>query len=132
VVPALLGEALEMPVAPIARALELDGGTLRVTRVTAEGDEVVEGSCPAVVTVSNELGDPRFPTAKGKMAARKKKPTVVSLDELGLGRDALAPKVRLAKQYVPTIQGDCELLEGAPAEVAATLISKLRADSVIQ
>jgi len=132
VVPALLGEALEMPVAPIARAVELEGTTLRVTRVTADGDEVIEGSCPAVVTVSNELGDPRFPTAKGKMAARKKKPTVVALDELGLGADALAPRVKLTKQYVPTIQGDCEFLEGEPAEVAAALISKLRADSVIQ
>jgi electron transfer flavoprotein beta subunit len=66
------------------------------------------------------------------MAARKKKPTVVALDELGLGADALAPRVKLTKQYVPTIQGDCEFLAGEPAEVAAALISKLRADSVIQ
>ena len=132
VVPALIAEALGMPLAPIARSIELADGKLSVTRVTADGDEVVEGSCPAVVTVSNELGDPRFPTAKGKMAARKKKPTVVNVDELGLAADALAPKVKLVKQYVPEIQGNCEFLTGSPAEVAQKLIENLRADSVIQ
>jgi electron transfer flavoprotein beta subunit len=132
VVPALIAEALGMPLVPIARSIELKGEALSVTRVTADGDEVVEGNFPAVVTVSNELGDPRFPTAKGKMAARKKKPTLVNVDELGLSADALAPKVKLTKQFVPEIQGDCEFLTGSPAEVAQKLIENLRADSVIQ
>lgn len=132
VVPALLGELLEVPVVPLARAVELSGDTLRVTRVTGEGDEVVEGAMPAVVTVSNELGDPRFPTAKGKMAARKKKATKVELAELGLGEADLAPIVKPARQFVPTIQGDCEFLTGSVEEVAASLIQKLRSDSLIQ
>ena len=73
VVPALIGETLEMPVVPLARAIEVNGNTVKVTRVTPDGDEVVEGNTPAVVTISNELGEPRFPTARAKMAARKKK-----------------------------------------------------------
>ncbi len=131
-VSALLAEALDIPIAPIAREVVLDGDTLRVTRVTGDGDEVVEGACPAVVTVSNELGDPRFPTAKGKMAARKKKPTVVAVEDLGLSAEALAPKVKASKQFVPTIQGNCEFIPGSAAEAAQKLIQNLRADSVIQ
>ncbi len=76
VVPALIGEALGLPIASLARAIELvDGARLRVTRVTTDGDEIIEGALPAVVTVSNELGEPRFPSARDKMAARKKVPT---------------------------------------------------------
>ena len=131
VVPALIGEKLAMPVVPLARAIEANGSTLKVIRATPDGDEVVEGATPAVVTISNELGDPRFPTAKGKMAARKKKPTNVSIDELGLSAQELAARVILNKQYVPEVQGNCEFIEGSPAEAARILIDKLRADSVI-
>ncbi len=82
VVAALVGERLGMPIVTIARAVELaaDGAAVRVTRVTPDGDEVVEASLPAVVTVSNELGTPRYPTAARKIQARRVKPTVVTAD----------------------------------------------------
>ncbi len=131
IVGALIGERLGHAVAPLARAIEVNGSSLKVTRVTPDGDEVVEGATPAIVTVSNEMGDPRFPTAKAKMAARKKKPTTIAVDSLGLSADELAPKVVLTKQYVPEVQGNCEFLEGSPAEVAKKLIDTLRADSLI-
>lgn len=131
VVPALIGETLEMPVVPLARAIEVNGNTVKVTRVTPDGDEVVEGNTPAVVTISNELGEPRFPTARAKMAARKKKPTVVAASDLGLSAEELTAKVVLSKQLVPQVQGSCEFLEGSPAEVAQALMEKLRADSLV-
>lgn len=131
VVPALLGEKLGMPIAPIARAVEIDGSTVKVTRATPDGDELVEGATPAVVTISNELGDPRFPTAKAKMAARKKKPTNIALSDLGLSAEELQAGSVLVKQFVPEVQGNCEFLEGSAEEVARQLVEKLRADSVI-
>jgi electron transfer flavoprotein beta subunit len=134
VVPALMGEFLEMPVAAIARAVELvDGPSLRVTRVTPEGDEVVEVACPAVVTISNELGDPRYPTAANKIKARRKKPTIVSVEDLGLPPEDLQPRVTFTRQFVPTVQGNCEFISGeTAAETADSLIARLRDDSVIQ
>ncbi len=131
VVPALLGESLDMPVAPIVRALTLQDGRLRVTRVTPDGDEVLEGALPAVVTISNELGDPRFPSARDKMAARKKQAVAVSVADLGLTDEQLTPGVVLAKQYLPEIHGHCEFIEGTPADAAAALIARLRADKLI-
>ena len=131
VVAALLGEQLGMPVAPIARAVALDGGKVRVTRVTPDGDEVVEGALPAVVTISNELGEPRFPSARDKMAARKKQPEQVALASLGLSPEALQPCVQLVEQYVPEVQGHCEFIDGTPAEAAAKLFEKLRADKLL-
>jgi electron transfer flavoprotein beta subunit len=133
VVPALVGELLAMPVVTIARALELPSpSVVRVTRVTPDGDEVVEAACPAVVTVSNEVGAPRYPTMAGRMAARRKRPTVVSPDSLGVSAADLAPKVVLTRQFVPAVHGNCEFIEGdTAAEKAGRLIARLRQDSVI-
>ena len=132
VVPALIGERLGMAVVPIAKAVSLEGSTLRVIRVTPDGDETVEAACPAVVTVTNELGDPRYPTAAAKVKARRKKPDVVSPADLGLSEADLAPKVVMTRQYVPEIKGNCEILTGeTPAALADQLIDKLRADSIL-
>ena len=132
VVPALIGEALGLPSVSLARAIELvDGARLRVTRVTTDGDEIIEGALPAVVTVSNELGEPRFPSARDKMAARKKVPLDISVASLGLSDAELTPRVVLAKQYIPEIHGHCEFIEGTPAEAAQLLFEKLRADKLL-
>jgi electron transfer flavoprotein beta subunit len=134
VVFALIGEALGMPIVTVARDLELtDGAVLRVTRVTPDGDEVVEVNCPAAVTVSNELGDPRYPTAAKKLAARRMKPTVVAVDDLGVPAEQLQPRATLSQQFVPTIQGNCEFLSGdTPAALGDSLIQRLREDGTIQ
>jgi electron transfer flavoprotein beta subunit len=133
VVPALVGEALGMPVVTIARAVELPSpSVVRVTRVTPDGDEVVEAPLPAVVTISNELGQPRYPTMAGRMAARRKRPTVVSVDRLGLAAADLESRVVLARQFVPTVHGACEFITGGtPAEIAERLLARLREDGVL-
>jgi electron transfer flavoprotein beta subunit len=134
VVPALVCETLGMPLVTNARAVELaeGGSTIRVTRVTPDGDEVVEVSCPAVVTVSNELGEPRYPTAAKKIAARRMKPEIVTPEALSLSAEALRPRVVAQRQFVPTVSGNCEFLSGeTPAELADALVARLRQDSVI-
>jgi electron transfer flavoprotein beta subunit len=131
VVPALVGERLGMPVVSVARAVQLEGQSLRITRVTPEGDEVVEVACPAVVTITNELGDPRYPKASAKVKARRVKPTVVTPADLNLGEAELQPRVMMTRQFVPEVQGNCEFLEGEPAQVADELIARLKADSIL-
>lgn len=132
VVPALMGELLDMPVATVARSVALIGeGELRVVRVTPDGDETVELSCPAIVTISNELGQPRYPTMAGRMAARKKRATVVQTETLGVAD--LRPQVVLARQFVPAVKGACEIIAGGTAaEAAERLVARLRADGVLR
>jgi electron transfer flavoprotein beta subunit len=132
VVPALLGEALHIPVVSIARAVEVDGETARVTRVTPDAEEIVEASLPAIVTISNELGQPRYPTTAGRIAARRMTPKVVTPAELGLTDDDLRPSVVLTKQFVPSVQGNCEFIEGESAAAQAhALVERLRAEMVL-
>lgn len=133
VVPPLLGERLGMPVVTVARAVEMRNGTVRVTRVTPDGDEVVEVDPPAVVTISNELGTPRYPTMQRKMKARRMTPATVRAADLGLEPRDLEPRVRLVRQSVATVQGNCEFIEGeTPAELGRKLVERLRADGVIR
>lgn len=132
VVPALLAEFLDMPVVTVARAVEWKDGVVRVTRATPDGDEIVEVSGAAIVTVSNELGTPRYPTMQAKLKARKATPTEVTIESLGLAPASLAPKVELIKQFVPTVRSGCEILDGgSPTELAARLIDRLRQDGVL-
>ncbi len=131
VVPVLLAEKLGWPSVLFARAVEVCGQSVSVTRVTTDGDEVVQGALPALVTVSNEVGVPRFPTAKAKMAARKMAPVAVSLASLGLSAAELAPSVELVRQQLPVLNGNCQLLQGSAAEVARQLMDRLRADGVV-
>jgi electron transfer flavoprotein beta subunit len=132
VVPALLGEALAAPVITVARDVAVNGNVVRVTRVTPDGDEVVEADLPAVVTISNELGAPRYPTAARSMQARRMAPAVLTPEDLGVAAEDLVPRVALEKLFVPSVQGNCEFINGdSPAASARTLVAKLREERVL-
>jgi electron transfer flavoprotein beta subunit len=134
VVPALLGELLGLPIVTIARAVErVDGATLRVTRVTPDGDEIVEVTGPVVITISNEVGDPRYPTGLQTMKARKVKPQQVAPASLELGASGGQPRVTMTRQFVEPIIGRCEMLQGeSPAALARELVQRLRADRTLE
>ncbi len=136
VVPVLLAEHLGTPVITVARKVEWldtgEGPSVRVTRVTPDGDEVVEASCPVVVTISSEIGEPRYPTAARKLAARRIKATSVDVAALSLSARDLVPRFSVLRQFVPAVQGDCEFVSGeTPAAVAERLVQKLRQDGVL-
>jgi len=132
VVPALVCEALGMPLVTNARAIEHQEDGLRITRVTPDGDQVVAVSGPAVVTVSNELGEPRYPTAARKLAARRMKPESASPEALAGGPAGLHPRIVVRSQFVPAVDGRCEFVAGeTAAERARALVERLRQDGVI-
>ncbi|RMD81559.1 MAG: hypothetical protein D6815_11525, partial [Candidatus Dadabacteria bacterium] len=127
-------EILDVPTVTVAKAVELAGGgkTIRVTRVTPDGDQVVEVDLPAVVTISNELGDPRYPTGIRTLKAQRVKPEQIAPESLGLESSAITPRVTMERQWVEQIVGNCEFIEGDSAEeVARKLVERLRADGVI-
>jgi electron transfer flavoprotein beta subunit len=135
-VPAMVGERLGMPVITMARAVQLEesegGRGLRVTRVTPDGDEVVSCVLPAVVTISSELGTPRYPTAAATMAARRKKPTIVPASSIASPAGGRTPHVVMRRMFVPQLQGNCEFIEGgSPREQVVRLLERLRADGAL-
>jgi electron transfer flavoprotein beta subunit len=86
-VPAVIAEILGYPQLTHARKVEVDGTTIKVTRETDEGLTHLEASLPAVVSVSEKINEPRYPSFKGIMAAKKKPLTTLSLADAGIETD---------------------------------------------
>jgi electron transfer flavoprotein beta subunit len=82
--PMALAEMLALPQLTFAKALECNDGTVRIERQTSEGYQVIECPLPALVTVTAGVNEPRYPSFKGIMAAKKKPLEQLSLSDLGL------------------------------------------------
>jgi electron transfer flavoprotein beta subunit len=126
-VPLILTEDLGLPCITIARKIEVSDGTVRVERVIPDGYEVVEAPLPALVTVSNELGLPRYPTMRAIMAANRKRPALWKLSDLGVDPTSLRSSLQLVDLFVPVQDQVCEFIDGGDElEIAHTLLRKLR------
>lgn len=135
-----IAEFLDLPCVTVARKIEAGDGKANIERVTEDGYEVIEAALPCLVTVSNELGEPRYAALKGIMAAAKKKPMIwkpgsgdgdtiaVSADEIGVKGKV----TKLEKLYQPVKEAKCEIIEGeTPADAAVALAQRLREAKVI-
>lgn len=125
-----IAEILGLPSVTLAKKIDVTDGKARVERVTADGYEVVETALPALITVSNELGEPRYPTIKGIMGAKKIEPIVWKPADIGVEPSkigAAGRRTKLLKLFQPVREGKCEIIEGESIEEAAVnLALKLR------
>ncbi len=126
---------LGLPCVTVAKKIELADGKAKVERVLPDGTEIVETPLPALITVTNELGEPRYPTIKGIMGAKKKEPIVWKPADLGLNPaqiGAAARKTRMVKLFQPVKESKCEIIGGeTPEEAAVKLAARLRESKVI-
>ncbi len=130
-----IAEILGLPSVTLARKIDVSDGKARVERVTADGYDVIEVSLPALITVSNELGEARYPTIKGIMAAKKVEPTVWKPADIGIEPatvGAAGRKAKMEKLYQPVQEGKCEFIEGESIEEAGVnLALKLREQKLL-
>lgn len=130
-VPLALAEALGWPCLTVARKVEFVGGAVTVERVLADGFQEMSAPLPAVVTITSELGELRMPTVRGKMAAMRRQPRLVSLPELG-ETVAQAPAIRIEDLALPSTGRRCEFIAGADgAEVGRRLAEVLLAAGLV-
>jgi len=130
-----IAEILGVPSVTLVKKIDITNGNVRVERITADGYEVVEVSLPALITVSNEIGEPRYPTIKGIMAAKKKEPIIWKPSELGVDPSqvgAAGRRTKMVKLYQPVYEGKVEIIEGeSPEEAAVNLALKLRETKIL-
>ena len=81
---AMLAERLGVPHLTLASKVDIDGTQVSIRRLTDDGYAVVNASLPAVVSVVEKINEPRYPTFKGIMAAKKKPVATLSLTDLSL------------------------------------------------
>ncbi len=114
IVPALLAERLNLPQLTFAAKVEVDGSAIRINRQTDYGHDVVEASLPAVVSVVEKINEPRYPSFKGIMAAKKK--PVETLD-------AAAAKIDAALVGVPGSRSKVLDAAVAPPRAKGTIVT---------
>jgi electron transfer flavoprotein beta subunit len=122
--PSTIAELLELPSATFARSLEVTDGRLRIERQTEDGYDVVECPLPALATVTGSAAEPRYPTLKGIMGAKSKPVEQLTLGDLGLSAEAVAPTQRVTSVTAATEKGPGEILpagDDAFARFAALL-----------
>ena len=87
VVPAMLAERLGLPQATFGSEVTVDGSTIRIRRDGDVSTEHIEVTTPAVVSVTDQANEPRYPSFKGIMAAKKKPVESWTLSDLGIEPD---------------------------------------------
>ncbi|MCX6835669.1 MAG: electron transfer flavoprotein subunit beta/FixA family protein [candidate division Zixibacteria bacterium] len=134
-VPGAVAANLGLPQAMFVKKFESIGdGKATVYRTTEDGYDVVELTLPAVVSVVKEINEPRLPSLKGKMAAKKKEIKKWSAADLGLdganlGANSGTTQVSVAP---PPARPKGEMITGETSEeIADKLFKKLRENQVI-
>ena len=105
-----------------------------VERMTEEGFDVIETPLPALFTVVKEINEPRLPSLKGKLRARKVEIPVWGVNELGLEEEKIGLEcspTRVVKIFTPPPREKGMILEGEPQKVVDSLVEKLK-DVVIR
>lgn len=121
---------LDIPqVTYVKKIEEIQEQTARVERMTEEGFEVVQTSLPCLLTVVKEINEPRIPSLKGRMKAKKADITTwkaldLDIDEAQLGLTGSPTWV--SKIFTPPPRPQGKIFEGDPDDVATKLVEVLR------
>ncbi len=87
VVPAMLAERLGLPQVTFASEVTVNGSMVRIRRDGDAATEVIEASLPLLLSVTDQCNEPRYPSFKGIMAAKKKPVETLALADLGISSD---------------------------------------------
>lgn len=122
---------LGWPMLGLAGQIKVADGSVKVERVIEEGRQIVSAKLPAVLSVVQSIGEPRYPSFMGIRKASKAVIPIWSLSDIGAS--APAPIVSRAELITPpTREVKCEIITGeSPAEIADKLADKIIAEKVL-
>lgn len=130
-----LAEHLNMPcVTYVRKIVEVEDKTMRAERATEDGYEVVEFELPAVITVGNEINEPRLPSLRGMMAAKKAEIPVWTAADLRIDEEQAGMNgspTWVIETFTPERVKDGEVFTGPPEEQVEQLVERLKRAGVI-
>ena len=131
-VPIMLSEIMGLPLVTLVRGLKLDGSDFDVERVAEGGFQRVKCPMPALMTVTNELGEARYANLRGIMAASRKRPETLTLDDLNLAHLTDEKTLAMTRLFVPVSESKIEFIEGEDeADSGRLLALRLREAKLI-
>ena len=108
---AAVAERLRRPLVSQVAELTVEGGSLTGRRQTEFGYDVIRAPLPAVVAVADSINEPRYPSLKGIMGAKKKPQDVLSLADLGVEAGEGASRTTVLGLGEPPPRGDSRKIE---------------------
>jgi len=124
-----LARQLAIPYVTCARKVTaLTDGVLRLERLTDEGYDELEMPLPALLTVVKEINEPRVPSLKGKMKAKKMTITTLTAAQIGAAADRIGlagSPTQVVRVFSPPARGERTILTGSLAEQIDQLLEKL-------
>ncbi|MFA4844030.1 MAG: electron transfer flavoprotein subunit beta/FixA family protein [Candidatus Margulisiibacteriota bacterium] len=129
-----IAEWLNIPQVTFASKIEVNGSTAKIERLLEEVNEVVECPLPAVVTVVKQINEPRLPSLKGLMRAKKAEVKTLNATEIegdpkNMGLNGSPTSV--VRIFTPPAKGGGEVLSGEANEVVTKLLDKLKERKII-
>ncbi|MBI3163924.1 MAG: electron transfer flavoprotein subunit beta/FixA family protein [Chloroflexi bacterium] len=129
--PAQTARVLGLPMLGLAGQIKVEGGAVTVERVLEEGRQIMKANLPAVLSVVQSIGEPRYPSFMGIRKASKANIPVWSLADLGISAPA-AIVTRTELVTPPSDTREVEMITGeSPAEIAEKLADKIIAEKVL-
>lgn len=112
----------------VQKIRETDGSAITLERMMDDGYDVVQAPLPALVTVVKDINDPRVPSLKGKMKAKKAAIQVLSATDIDADPSCIGlpgSPTQVAKVFPPEARGERSLLKGTLDEQIDQLVEKL-------
>jgi electron transfer flavoprotein beta subunit len=123
-------EFLNIPhISYIRKIEEVSDSSIRVQRMMDEGYDVVESSLPVLLTVVKELNQPRMPSLRGKMAAKKAEIKKMGMADIEAEEDNLGLKgspTQVKNIFAPETKAERKMIEGTAEEQVEKLVKELR------
>jgi len=129
-----IAEWLGLPQVTFVSRVEVNGRAAKVERLLEEANEIVECPLPAVLTVVKQINEPRLPSLKGLMRAKKAEIKTLNAAEIegdpkNMGLNGSPTSV--VRIFTPTPKGHGEVLSGEPEEIVNKLIGKIKDRKII-
>ncbi|MDN5861320.1 MAG: electron transfer flavoprotein subunit beta/FixA family protein [Pseudonocardia sp.] len=126
-IPAMVAEVLGVPALTHAQEVGVEGSTVTITRATDDGITKLTAELPAVVSVGEKINEPRYPSFKGIMAAKKKPVATIGIGDAGIdasevGMDGALSVVTSAAPKPPKGGGEKVTDEGDGGSKAAAFL----------
>jgi electron transfer flavoprotein beta subunit len=130
-----IAETLGLPFVSIVSKIEVVDKALRVRSLVEDGYELMEVPLPAVLTLTNEINQPRLTTVAGVIRTTTIKIPTWSLQDVGADPAVLAKSSKLTELKnvcIPEVKVECQIVEGeTPEEAALSLVEVLRSKKII-
>ncbi|KJS17121.1 MAG: electron transfer flavoprotein subunit beta [Peptococcaceae bacterium BRH_c4b] len=124
-----VAEILGIPVVNVVTQAEVEDGKAVATCDIDGGSAVIEVNLPAVLTAQKGGIEPRYPSMKGIMQAKKKPMQKIGLVDIGLDAAQIAPKVKTLSFFMPAAREAGKIVPGEPAEAVCELARLLREEA---